>query len=229
MQQNDQESMSKRPHGWLHCAILSLAFHALVLALVCTTFVFAKMAKKRPDRASISVYLQPKNGASDGLGDDRQNATKTKKPLVRRTRQKPPSRREACESLQRESVIGQDGVRDDSLKDGLVLGYQGVSNLPGGSELRVRPTLVNGGDVKIPYPKKAKQLMIEGIVRLRLTVSAKGQVIGIEILSGPSFGLRDAALVVARKLQFLPATDELGHAKTAEIDHEVVFKLNRRS
>ena len=96
-------------------------------------------------------------------------------------------------------------------------------------QFRANPMLLNSGDVKISYPEQARQLMIEGIVKMRLTVSESGRVIDAQILSGPYFGLRSAALVVARKLFFLPATDEQGRARTAKIDHEVVFRLNKRS
>lgn len=93
--------------------------------------------------------------------------------------------------------------------------------------LRPHPELVNGDQVHIPYPERARQLMIEGVVRLRLTISEAGRVIDAEVLSGPAFGLRNAALLVARKLFFLPATDEHGQAKTAHVEHDVVFKLKR--
>lgn len=93
--------------------------------------------------------------------------------------------------------------------------------------LRPRPELVNGDQIHIPYPERARQLMIEGVVRLRLTISEAGRVIDAEVLSGPAFGLRNAALLVARKLFFLPATDEYGQAKTAHVEHDVVFKLKR--
>jgi TonB family protein len=94
---------------------------------------------------------------------------------------------------------------------------------------RPYPQLVNGDEVRVPYPERARQLMIEGVVRMRLTISEAGRVINAEVLSGPAFGLRHAALLVARKLFFLPATDELGQAKTAHVEHDVVFRLNKRS
>lgn len=94
---------------------------------------------------------------------------------------------------------------------------------------RPSPLLLNGNDVKVSYPERARMLMVEGIVRLRLTVSETGRVIDVEILSGPAFGLRAAALMVARKLFFLPATDMNGKAMIAQVDHDVIFKLNKPS
>ncbi len=95
--------------------------------------------------------------------------------------------------------------------------------------VRAHPELLNLDDIKVPYPEQARQMMIEGIVKMRLTVSEAGRVIDAQILSGPYYGLRNAALIVARKLFFLPATDEQGHARTTDVMHEVVFRLNKRS
>jgi TonB family protein len=102
------------------------------------------------------------------------------------------------------------------------------SEMPSGM-IRPSPQLINKDEVKVPYPERARQLMIEGIVHLRFTVSEAGRVIDAKILSGPYHGLRNAALLVAKRLFFLPATDERGQAKTAQIDHEVIFKLTKRS
>lgn len=92
------------------------------------------------------------------------------------------------------------------------------------AEIRPLPVLITN-DVEVPYPKKAKLLGIEGVVRLRLAVDRYGYVVDAKIISGPAFGLQDAALLVAKKLRFLPATDEYGRAKDAKIDHDVVFRL----
>lgn len=96
---------------------------------------------------------------------------------------------------------------------------------PSSIQTRKTPVLLNKDQITIPYPKRALQYMIEGVVRLRLTVSEHGVVTKIRIVSGPQFGLQNAALLVARKLIFLPATDENGHATASDIVHDVIFKL----
>lgn len=90
---------------------------------------------------------------------------------------------------------------------------------------RAYPLLMNGDEVAIPYPPQARARRVEGIVKLKLTVATSGEVISADIISGPAYGLRQAALLVARKLFFLPATDEQGEARIAQIEHEVVFRL----
>lgn len=88
-----------------------------------------------------------------------------------------------------------------------------------------QPLLINHDEVKIPYPEQARERRIEGTVLMKLTVAETGKVIDVDIISGPAYGLRQAALMVARKLFFLPATDEEGHARVAHVKHEVIFRL----
>ncbi len=97
------------------------------------------------------------------------------------------------------------------------------------SDNRSTPLLLNAQDIKIPYPEQARARRVEGIVRMKLTVAESGKVIEADIISGPAYGLRQAALMVARKLFFLPATDELGRARVAQIEHEVIFRLTQSS
>jgi TonB family protein len=92
-------------------------------------------------------------------------------------------------------------------------------------KIRFKPMLINGDNITVSYPKRARQLMIEGVVRMLLTISPSGLVVDAKILNGPAFGLRDAALLLAKKLQYLPATDNEGNAISSHIEHEVVFKL----
>lgn len=91
--------------------------------------------------------------------------------------------------------------------------------------IRAEPILINHDHLKIDYPNKAKELMIEGVVSLILTISKDGLVIDAKVLSGPAFGLKDAALSLAKKMYFLPATDNEGNAIMAHIKHDVVFRL----
>jgi len=104
-------------------------------------------------------------------------------------------------------------VRESSLKESIII--------------RSTPVLLNADEVVIAYPARAKRLMIEGIVKLRLKLDEFGKVILASILSGPEFGLKEGALEIASKLKFLPATDECGVPIRSEVDHEVIFKLNR--
>ena len=95
--------------------------------------------------------------------------------------------------------------------------------------IRKNPLLVNGQAVDVPYPPIARAHRIEGKVRMRLIISQNGQVLKAEVLSCPSNYLLKAAHQAVRELLFLPATDNFGVAQMAEVEHDVVFRLNKRS
>ncbi|HEY0882950.1 MAG TPA: TonB family protein [Archangium sp.] len=72
---------------------------------------------------------------------------------------------------------------------------------PGGADVEPQPL----GEVKIPYPEQAKKAEIEGSVRLRVKIDAEGIVQEVSILSGPGYGLNEAARDALKKFKFKPA------------------------
>jgi protein TonB len=60
-------------------------------------------------------------------------------------------------------------------------------------------------DVRIPYPPEAKEKKIEGKVVLDLLIDAKGIVRDAKIISGPGYGLNEAALQAITQFKFKPA------------------------
>jgi protein TonB len=60
-------------------------------------------------------------------------------------------------------------------------------------------------DVHIPYPPEAKEKKIEGKVVLELLIDEKGKVRDAKIVSGPGFGLNEAALTAISQFKFSPA------------------------
>ncbi|MEW5740848.1 MAG: energy transducer TonB [Myxococcota bacterium] len=62
------------------------------------------------------------------------------------------------------------------------------------------------GEVKIPYPDEARKNDIEGSVRLKVTLNAQGVVEDVVVISGPGYGLNEAARDALRKFHFKPAT-----------------------
>ncbi len=61
------------------------------------------------------------------------------------------------------------------------------------------------GEVKIDYPPEAKKNDIEGTVRLRVTTDETGAVTQATIISGPGYGLNEAARDAMRRFKFKPA------------------------
>lgn len=73
---------------------------------------------------------------------------------------------------------------------------------PGGAD--TEPVML--GEVKIPYPDEAKKNEIEGSVRLKVTLDPEGLVSAVAVISGPGYGLNEAARDALRKFRFKPAT-----------------------
>jgi protein TonB len=65
---------------------------------------------------------------------------------------------------------------------------------------------VPSGEVRIAYPADARERGVEGSVRLRVTVDASGIVQDVVVLSGPGFGLDEAARDALKRFKFKPAT-----------------------
>lgn len=81
----------------------------------------------------------------------------------------------------------------------------GEENLPAPAEefqVSTWPQLQN--DVRIPYPREAKQKGIEGPVVMDLYIAEDGRVKRATLVSGPGYGLNEAALEAARQFIFSP-------------------------
>lgn len=73
---------------------------------------------------------------------------------------------------------------------------------PGGAD--TEPVIL--GEVKIPYPEEAKKNEVEGSVRLKVTLDPGGQVTQVAVISGPGYGLNEAARDALKRFRFKPAT-----------------------
>lgn len=62
-------------------------------------------------------------------------------------------------------------------------------------------------DARKDYPEEAKRLGIEGQIKVRLTVSAKGEVTAAKLLSKLGHGLDELAMKRAKEIEFEPARD----------------------
>jgi protein TonB len=65
------------------------------------------------------------------------------------------------------------------------------------------PVLIS--EVRIPYPKSAREANIEGPVVLDLLIDTEGKVRSVQLVSGPGYGLDDAAMNAVRGFRFKPA------------------------
>jgi protein TonB len=80
-------------------------------------------------------------------------------------------------------------------------------------------------EVKIPYPEEAKRAGVEGTVRLRITVDFEGHVTEVKVLSGPGYGLDEAAREALKRFKFKPAM-KAGEAVSTTITYNYTFLLD---
>lgn len=84
-----------------------------------------------------------------------------------------------------------------------VKAYSAPKYAPPGSA-DTEPSMV--GEVKADYPPEAKKNEIEGTVRLRVTIDENGVVTAVSIISGPGYGLNEAARDAMKRFKWKPAT-----------------------
>ena len=85
------------------------------------------------------------------------------------------------------------------------------------------PSLLS--EVKIPYPEQARKLGIEGTVTLSITVDSGGKVAQVKVLTGPGYGLDQAAKEAIARFKFRPATKN-GESVETEMKYAYTFLLD---
>lgn len=65
------------------------------------------------------------------------------------------------------------------------------------------PSLLS--EVRIPYPKEAREKGIAGTVVMELLIDANGKVREVRLVNGPGFGLNEAAVAAVWSFRFSPA------------------------
>ena len=80
-------------------------------------------------------------------------------------------------------------------------------------------------EVKIPYPEEARRAGIEGTVTLSITIDPEGKVVAAKIVSGPGYGLNEAARDAIKRFRFKPAIKG-GEAVSTEMKYAYTFLLD---
>ncbi len=76
---------------------------------------------------------------------------------------------------------------------------------------------------KAGYPLEARSLGVEGSVQVRILVGPDGRVKKARVLSGPGFGLNQAARSALLRYQFHPALDDGGQPREMWITYKYTF------
>jgi len=80
-------------------------------------------------------------------------------------------------------------------------------------------------EVKIPYPEEARRAGVEGTVTLSITIDPEGKVVAAKIVSGPGYGLNEAARDAIKRFRFKPAIKG-GEAVSTEMKYAYTFLLD---
>lgn len=80
-------------------------------------------------------------------------------------------------------------------------------------------------EVKVPYPDEARRAGIEGTVVLSITVDTEGTVVNARVISGPGYGLNEAARDAIKRFKFKPAVKN-GEAVSTELKYSYTFVLD---
>lgn len=80
-------------------------------------------------------------------------------------------------------------------------------------------------EFKIPYPDEARRADVEGSVVVRISLGADGTVLKASLVSGPGYGLNEAALAAIRKFRFRPAMKG-GEAVGTDMTYTYTFLLD---
>lgn len=80
-------------------------------------------------------------------------------------------------------------------------------------------------EVRAPYPEEAKKNGIEGPVLMDVLIDATGKVREVNILSGPGYGLEEAAEAALKQFEFAPAQIK-DQSVAVKIKYKYTFKLS---
>ena len=81
------------------------------------------------------------------------------------------------------------------------------------------------GEVLIPFPDEARRSGVSGSVRLQVTIDAGGEVTAVSVISGPGFGLDEAAREALKRFRFKPATRR-GAQVGSTFEYTYTFELD---
>ncbi len=89
-----------------------------------------------------------------------------------------------------------------------------------------RPELLEEINSAEIYPVQARKLGIEGEVLMAITVEADGHVSAAKVVSGPGYGLNEAAQGAMLRARFRPATKG-GKPVATDLGYKYIFSLNQ--
>ncbi len=181
------------------------------------------------------------------------NAVLVKKPIVRKSIIKKPSKKNLkgkIIKIKKEEVFtvkSSDRVMNEKLVE------RKIERIQEGYEKTINPEMLrNGGDerdkniknkkeiyipfykvdkrpkflvkARLSYPPRAKELGVEGIVILEVDIDKKGRVVAVRVVKRAGFGFDEAAVNMIKNSKFLPAYSD-GRPVPVRMRFTIVFRL----
>lgn len=180
---------------------ISLGLHLVVI----TAFTLALVPRSRNELVEFDVYEQPKLATAPPIQLSRPIPEKAKIPEKR-----------AVFGASRKSIL--DATNDPT--GAQVKAGNTVAKTPDSETLRpddadsipipveeylvtAMPILEN--EFRVPYPPEARKANVQGRVVMDLLIDGNGAVRQASLISGPGFGLNEAALEAVKNFKFRPA------------------------
>lgn len=114
------------------------------------------------------------------------------------------------------------------VQDNEILQADDPDSLPSPTdEFLVSSMPVLKSEIRIPYPVEAREAGIQGPVVMELLIDSEGTVRKVELISGPGYGLNEAALKAIQSFVFIPAKVE-GTPVAVKIRYTYRFVLETR-
>lgn len=185
--------------------VQSFGLHFGIFLLILTLQLFSSLSLRKKTTIDFEVLQFPVQSQMLQL----------EKPPELAKPQTSPQSREVF-GANRNSMTASDSVKDAieikagntvaKDQDNLKLNENDLDKLPIPTDeflVTAMPALV--GDFRVPYPEEAKKAGVQGPVVMDLLIDTEGNVRQVQVLTGPGYGLNDAAAEAAKKFKFRPA------------------------
>jgi len=179
---------------------ISTAIH---FAVALAVGVAAFWPKSRTELVDFEVYVQPKVAGTAPL-QIRKPIEKPKEPEKRAVFGQ--SRTAMTDDARTDGMTAKAGNTVAKEEDDETLRVDDADSLPIPADeylVSAMPELLR--EYRIPYPAEAKQAGIQGAVVMDILVDSSGQVRQAVLISGPGYGLDEAALAAVKSFEFKPA------------------------
>lgn len=184
----------------------SVSLHVGLLAAALLIYGIQKLPQRQTQKINLDVIVAPKLES---------RALNIKEPVKKSDTPLPEPKR-AVFGVSRKAIVAEGAAADSApaiklgntvakQEDKLVLSKDDVDQLPiPADEFMITSMPRIKSEYRIQYPPEAKKAGVEGPVVMELLIDSAGRVRKVDLISGPGFGLNEAAVMAVQKFEFIP-------------------------